>query len=236
MKDATLAQGNQVLNLILQKRVSAEKIQRLVESGFLSDLLDADFDTFSRDEFRRVLDLEHLQWPEFRLWYLDYDKSLPEVIEKSGCWVLLRDDEIEECDSKFRTERGNSDIMALFRFKGDPTTSDIVFEMVQKGYEPANMHELLALSREYPHLQRMFPIVGLGSILKGGRALAIEARPTIFENGPLGVHNDRILTMVKTNHRWDCRYFPKYEGDDCAPGSLIPREEFFRFAAVRLRA
>lgn len=41
MSNATLAQGNQVLNLILQSRVSSSKLQDIMESGLLSDLLNS---------------------------------------------------------------------------------------------------------------------------------------------------------------------------------------------------
>ena len=55
MKTATLAQGNQVLNLILQKKMPAEHLQKILESGLLSDLLDGNIDEVNRAEFRRVL-------------------------------------------------------------------------------------------------------------------------------------------------------------------------------------
>ncbi|MBI2024966.1 MAG: hypothetical protein HYT03_02695 [Candidatus Harrisonbacteria bacterium] len=54
MKDATLAQGNQVLNLILQKQTPAKQLQDLLESGLLSDLLCANLQGVNREEFRRV--------------------------------------------------------------------------------------------------------------------------------------------------------------------------------------
>lgn len=61
MKEATLAQGNQVLNLILQKKASSEKIQKLIASGLLSDLLDADLDRVERLGFRKILGLLSFQ-------------------------------------------------------------------------------------------------------------------------------------------------------------------------------
>ncbi len=57
MKDATLAQGNQVLNLILQKQTPAEQLQTLIQSGLLSDLLDANVEEVNRDKFREVIGL-----------------------------------------------------------------------------------------------------------------------------------------------------------------------------------
>jgi len=63
MDEVTLAQGNQVLNLILQKKVPSRQLQDLLESGLLSDLLDAhidEVDELDRDDFRRMLDLKPL--------------------------------------------------------------------------------------------------------------------------------------------------------------------------------
>lgn len=60
MEKATLAQGNQILNLILQKKIPSEQVQRVLESGLLSDILDANlefFDELRRDDIRRILGL-----------------------------------------------------------------------------------------------------------------------------------------------------------------------------------
>ena len=57
MKNITLAQGNQVLNLILQKDVPCEQLQELLASGLLSDLLDANIQQVDRKKFREVLGL-----------------------------------------------------------------------------------------------------------------------------------------------------------------------------------
>ena len=53
--DATLAQGNQVINLILQKRVSDSQLQELFESGLLADLLGAYLEGVDRNAVRIAL-------------------------------------------------------------------------------------------------------------------------------------------------------------------------------------
>lgn len=60
MKKPTLAQANQVLNLIAQKQMPAEQLQNLLESGLLSDLLDGNVGEVDREKFRRVLGLNPL--------------------------------------------------------------------------------------------------------------------------------------------------------------------------------
>lgn len=58
MKNATLAQGNQVINLILQKEMPASQLQALIESGLLSDILDANVEHVDREKFREVIGLK----------------------------------------------------------------------------------------------------------------------------------------------------------------------------------
>ena len=57
MKYATLAQGSQVANLIVQKKVSAERLQALLETGLLADLLDIDASEVNRNSLRMALGL-----------------------------------------------------------------------------------------------------------------------------------------------------------------------------------
>ncbi|GEM_PF-1661011 len=79
MKNVTLAQGNQVLNLILQKDVPREQLQELLASGLLADLLDANVQQVDRVKFREVLGLSAFK----------YDKT------KDG-WKLLEDVSFDE--------------------------------------------------------------------------------------------------------------------------------------------
>ncbi|MBI4132762.1 MAG: hypothetical protein HY473_01510 [Candidatus Sungbacteria bacterium] len=60
MRRATLAQGNQVQNLILQSGVPTDQLQKLLESGFISDILDANVDEVDRNQLRKVLGLKPL--------------------------------------------------------------------------------------------------------------------------------------------------------------------------------
>ena len=56
----TLAQGNQVLNLILQQQTPREQLQELLASGLLSDLLNANLDNVDRNHFRKILGLRQI--------------------------------------------------------------------------------------------------------------------------------------------------------------------------------
>ncbi len=58
MKDATLEQGTKVLTLISQQETPCEQLQKLLSSGLLADLLNANVAEINRDEFRRVIGLK----------------------------------------------------------------------------------------------------------------------------------------------------------------------------------
>ena len=93
MKNVTLAQGNQVLNLILQKDVPREQIQDLLASGLLADLLDANVQQVDRKKFREVLGLSAFKydktkdgWKLFEDVTFDWKQFVPKFVEflKSG--------------------------------------------------------------------------------------------------------------------------------------------------------
>lgn len=56
MKVATLGQGTKVLELVNQKEVSSKRLQYLLDSGLIADLLDSKGD-IDRTEFQKVLGL-----------------------------------------------------------------------------------------------------------------------------------------------------------------------------------
>lgn len=76
MKKPTFAQANQVLNLIAQKQMPAEQLQKVFESGLLSDLLDGNIDEVDRMEFRRMMGLNPLTVKH--IIDLDADPFVPE--------------------------------------------------------------------------------------------------------------------------------------------------------------
>lgn len=62
MKDATLAQGNGVLNLILQKRTPASQIQTLFGNGLLAAVLDANLDSIDDEAMWQIMWLLGHRW------------------------------------------------------------------------------------------------------------------------------------------------------------------------------
>jgi len=60
MSDVTLPQMRQIMDLLTQKKVSLERLQKLFEAGLLADILDTNPETVNRREFQRFLDLPPL--------------------------------------------------------------------------------------------------------------------------------------------------------------------------------
>jgi hypothetical protein len=63
MKTATLKQAGKVIQMIIDKETSDERLQWLFESGAFPDLLDGDPNGFDREAFRKVLGLKPLNSP-----------------------------------------------------------------------------------------------------------------------------------------------------------------------------
>ncbi|MEK7573908.1 MAG: hypothetical protein AAB514_00020, partial [Patescibacteria group bacterium] len=64
MKDATLKQAGKILDLA--KDVPCEQVQKVIASGLLSDLLNANIDMIDRVAFRRFVGLKKLPVPATR--------------------------------------------------------------------------------------------------------------------------------------------------------------------------
>ncbi len=65
---ATLGQGNQLINLILQKKVQVDQLQKIIDSGLFADLLDAqNIEKVDRNVFRKLLGLSSLRFVDEEL-------------------------------------------------------------------------------------------------------------------------------------------------------------------------
>jgi len=77
MKDATLKQARKVLDLIADQKISSEQLQKVLDSGLLSDLLYGNFDQADpdgfRNEFRKLLGLRNM--PRTRVTWRNQLKS-----------------------------------------------------------------------------------------------------------------------------------------------------------------
>jgi len=152
MKKATPAQGNQVLGLILQKNVPCDRLQKLLESGLLTDLLEADPAKIDRPEFRQVVGLEK-RWPPRYGWKMlrpvtvdpYHDQNVEELVKCGG--YSYADDHI---NSKTFPDIGTekfkiSDTIRLIYFDRPVGTEAILKYFLATCYRSANIKEIIAL-------------------------------------------------------------------------------------------
>ena len=94
---------------------------------------------------------------------VDYNCSLDEMI-KAGNYGYVNP-RITASNFPIQGEGKREVEVVLFSFNRRIIRSEeIIIEVKKRGYRPARIEELLALSEKYPDLQQRFPIVALGSV------------------------------------------------------------------------
>lgn len=159
MKEATLKQARKVLSLIADKEVPEEQLQKLLEAGLLADLLDANTEAVSREDFRRAIGLEPTNvFPVT----VDYSRALAEMVS-AGKYDGFNSDITAEHFPVQQGEGAAQTDARLFHFKKTMTSKEAIAEMDKVGYEPAKIEILLAFGEKYLNKQREFPVICLGS-------------------------------------------------------------------------
>ena len=169
MKEATLNQAGKVLEVIGQKGIPREQLQKLLGSGLLSDLLDANVDSVDRDTFRQAIGLKPLgahttiTYPML----IDYDRLVEDGI-KAGKYDWKNDDIMSKNFPSQETGTREATV-ELFRYGKDMSTDEVLAELDKQGYRPATLKELLAIGEKHPDLQKEFLIFALGSVWQSPR-------------------------------------------------------------------
>jgi hypothetical protein len=166
MKDATLAQGNQMLNLILQKRTPSEQLQRLMGSGLFSDLLEANLENgVDRNAFRSVIGLKPLNTFDAFVVTVNYGLTTEDAIEAGNYDWKNNNITSKNFPSK---RKGTVDIEIILVHFNHPIYSDeAIKKLDEQGLRSAELPELLAFGAKYPDIQRDFPVIALGSVWQG---------------------------------------------------------------------
>lgn len=161
MKDATLAQGNQVLNLILQKKVSSEVVQQLLESGLLSDLLETDLTKLERKDFRRFI-----QPPVQKVFQveMDYWRPLSELMMAGDKDHFVMDTIYKYPFASVKRENGKKE-MRLVQVCWAMPHLEVTPELKNLGLRPAEFLELLTFVKQYPQYpnEQVQSIIALGA-------------------------------------------------------------------------
>lgn len=141
---ATLGQGAQILRLIESKKVPTEQLQKLLESGLLSDLFEANLEAIDRTAFRKLcglnpdsisicVEIGASDSASALLSRGNYDYVNPDLYERLRC---LERKPGEVCITLFRLHRDGI------------STGAVKAEMRKRGYRPATLLELLAMGAQ----------------------------------------------------------------------------------------
>ena len=169
MQPATFNQALQALTLISHKDPTLEVLNRLYQSGLLSDLIEADPSQVNRDEFRKLIGLTPL---ELRI-TVDYAQSLEQMIADGNYdW---KNDDITAKRFPLVGE-GKVELKPhLIHFNRVIGSDDVEKELETMGKRPGKIEELFAFGKTYPEVQRKFPILALGSVAEwaGNRSVSV---------------------------------------------------------------
>lgn len=191
MKKATLKQAQQVLNLIAHQDMSAEQLQKFLESGLLTYLLEADLSKVNRGMFLRALKSRPIITTYMVA--LDYNMSLEEMIW-AGKYEVPHASEITQENFPHKSRGIKKIKVHLVHFERYLTTKQVEEELDKCGLKSATLPELCALGATQPHLQLEFPIVALGSQLRHKRNGHMTC-PVLRE-----VVTRRSLDMIVVDH------------------------------------
>jgi len=166
MSIATLPQATKVLKLITQKKVSSDRLQWLLEGGFLADLLEAN-GNFSRDEFRQFLNLGKLHPDLTELSGIVIPEGATIASLKTASECDYQSDYAEQyiTDEHFKVTVAGPRRLCLAHFNKNVTSQHVEEVAEEMGYEFALVEDLLSVGAhpEHRELQRQFSIVALGS-------------------------------------------------------------------------
>ena len=146
MEKSTLAQANQILNLIQQQDVSKQNLQSLIESGLLVDLLDADFAKINRSKFLEALGFTGGKRRQYTIttgiWNI---KDLINLIEQKKHFDINNHTEtfaVKKCPDSTHT-------VPIDLFRGS-FTSEFFCQLGKRDFRPCCIEEFLAFFVCYP--------------------------------------------------------------------------------------
>lgn len=158
---STFDQAKHLLTIVSQKRLEKEEFTALIESGLLSDLLEAHLQGVDRESFRKFLGLP----PRDLQIIVDYSLSLEQMIA-AGCYRFVRRSDITPKNFPMDGAGVVELKSQIIHFNRPISSKDAVKELEKIGLRPATIEELLAFGAAYSRARKMFTIVALGSSLK----------------------------------------------------------------------
>jgi len=218
MKDATLAQGNQVLNLILQKKVTANQLQELLGSGLLTDLLITNVNSINRREFQRFLGLSPLV-ETYEVLSVE-NKLIEKMINEDGYYrtyighflgsaysavpkglVLPQPRIVGQKRKLLLLDMGVEDFLSEDDEDIDRniTELEVLREMKKRGYTPCGLGDLVDLMVAHPRLRTTNnSIIAFQSLVINGIAKSCSI---VWQSGHLAIR-DRLDGNCGNNCRF----------------------------------
>ena len=196
---ATLDQASHIVKLINDKGLTREQLQKVIDSGLFSDVLETGKSEghIDREVVQKALGLEPLL-SVYNV-VVDYNLSLVEMI-KAGKYDWVNDG-ITQKHFPLQ-EKGLGKIgftITLLHLNRYISSDEAIEKISEAGYRPATLPELLALGESQPELQRQFPIVALGSVwqCRGGPRCV----PYLWYDG-----SERRLDLTLFERDWSPHY------------------------------
>lgn len=186
MDYATLAQGSQLQNLVVRKKLTVERLQALFETGLLTDLMDSDPSEVNRNDLRVVLGLE----PKDRhIVRLRKGETFQGVIER-GRWDQI-DPTITPERYPFSIEHNRQLTMEVVNFGVSLNRVQAIEKAAKQGLKPPTYMEALGFCADYCYMRPLLAIVFPhepvdGKMLAYGTNMRNFRGLTEFEEGFIG--------------------------------------------------
>ncbi len=180
MSTATLAQGNQIAELILQQRKTEQGLQEIIESGLFTDVLKSNPKQVDRDKVKAALGLfPKLEYVLDKRWWLVVDRKTPfsRVLSRLGAETKQPDkspmpDNIASVKEAY-TSSGREYRIASFKNYECPawknhiddynfTEFDLKRAVAGYGWTHGDVRALITIAN-HPHCPRDGKIVALGT-------------------------------------------------------------------------
>jgi hypothetical protein len=153
MSTVTPNQIAKVIIIIAQSGIERNALQKLLESGRFSELLQ---------EFSELLQDQAVPTVTTYKVTVDYSMSLADMIA-AGKYDMVTKEMMTQARFPFEARDAEEVELHLVHFDRETTTREVLAELVERGLRPATLPELCALGAFLPQLQRQFHIVALGS-------------------------------------------------------------------------
>ncbi len=192
--EATFPQAVQLLNLVNQQHASFEQLQKLFNSGILSDLLQADPETLRsiRPQIRTVLELD----PQLEKFVLLVGGTRFDELVALGKYDFMNPQVTAERFDFHMTPIEERTIYTM-HFKDRRATHEVIADMKAAHKKPCDFEEFLTLGARHPYLQNKRTIV----FLEQGHMDGQVGEP-LFYAALFGTETERRLGVGVAIDKW----------------------------------